>query len=176
MTVNEREAGVAGPTSGHSPSPAGKGWDVRIARDRKLRGGSPRTQSAPSPSGARSSPPPPGRTGYAAHGLRARGDADAGSTWRAATPPSLAATDIRAVRFLDPAKGRRGVSGTERQSFSLRRTSDGGLTWTASRLPVPAGVDAGAPISLAAPDASHLFIGLSLHQGLGLPGPGVLLV
>src|SRR5262249_35864942 len=76
----------------------------------------------------------------------------------------------------DPANGLVvALSGTEHQSFALWRTGDGGLTWTSSRLPMPASVDAGAAISLAAPDASHVLVGLSLQQGLGLPGPGVLL-
>jgi photosystem II stability/assembly factor-like uncharacterized protein len=68
-----------------------------------------------------------------------------------------------------------GLSGTEREAFTLWRTTDGGLTWTPSPLPLPVNADAAAPISVAAPDASHWFLGVSIQQALGLPGPGVLL-
>jgi hypothetical protein len=178
LTVNERTAGGRWVYLGTFTLPAGKGWDVRIARNSKATGRIAADAVMAEPVGR---PLASGLLqdgfGYAVTDSGLAVTRDAGSTWLPATPPGLAATDIRAVRFVDPANGLVvALSGTERQSFSLRRTGDGGLTWTSSRLPVPAGVDAGAPISLAAPDASHLLIGLSLQQGLGLPGPGVLLV
>jgi photosystem II stability/assembly factor-like uncharacterized protein len=80
------------------------------------------------------------------------------------------------VQFIDSQTGFVvGQSGTERQAFGLWRTTDGGLTWTSSSLPAPTAVDASAPISVTAPDAFHRFVSLSLQQGLGRPGPGVLL-
>ncbi|HEY2741608.1 MAG TPA: N-acetylmuramoyl-L-alanine amidase [Gaiellaceae bacterium] len=178
LTVNERMAGGRWVYLGTFTLPAGKGWDVRIARNSQATGRIAADAVMAEPVGH---PLESGLLqdgfGYAVTGSGLEVTSDAGSTWRPATPPGLAATDIRAVRFVDPANGLVvALSGTERHSFGLWRTSDGGLTWTSSRLPMPAGADAGAPISLAAPDASHVLIGLSLQQGLGLPGPGVLLV
>jgi len=177
LTVNERTAGGRWVYLGTFTLPAGNGWDVRIARNSSATGRIAADAVMAEPVGH---PLESGLLqdgfGYVATNSGLAVTSDAGSTWRPATPPGLTATDIRAVRFVDPANGLVvALSGTERRSFSLWRTSDGGLTWTSSRLPMPASADAGAPISLAAPDASHVLVGLTLQQGLGLPGPGVLL-
>ena len=177
LTVNERTAGGRWVYLGTFTLPAGKGWDVRIARNSSATGRivADAVMAEPVEHPLESGLLQDG-FGYAATSSGLAVTSDAGSTWRPATPPGVAATDIRAVRFVDPANGLVvALSGTERQSFSLWRTGDGGLTWTSSRLPMPASADAGAPISLAAPDASHVLIGLSLQPGIGLPGPGVLL-
>ena len=80
------------------------------------------------------------------------------------------------MRFVDSKTGFVvGLSGTERHGLNLWRTTDGGLTWTSSPLPAPTAVDVSAPISVAAPDELHWYVSLSLQQGLGRPGPGVLL-
>lgn len=177
LTVNQRAAGGRWVYLGTFTLPAGAGWDVRVSRDSKATGRIAADAVLAEPAGhPLESALLQDGFGYAVTGSELALTNDAGSTWRAATPPGIAATDICAVRFADPANGLIvALSGTERQSFSLWRTSDGGLTWASSPLPVPASVDAAAPISLAAPDASHLLVGLSLQQGLGLPGPGVLL-
>ena len=178
LTVNERRNGGRWVYLGTFTLPAGTGWDVRVSRNSTARGRIAADALTAEPVGHElQSRLLPGGVGYALTGSGLALTSNAGSTWRTATPPGLAAADIRAVRFLDPANGFVvGLSGSERQVFTLWRTTDGGLTWTSSRLPVPVDVDAAAPISIAAPDASHLFVSLSLQQTLGLPGPGVLLV
>jgi len=177
LTVNERRNGGRWTYLGTFALPAGKGWDVRVSRNSTARGRIAVDAVASEPVGhplrARLLP---GGAGYALTGSELALTSDAGSSWRSATPPGLATGDFRAVSFLDSANGVVvGLSGAERQAFVLWRTTDGGVTWTSSALPVPANVDAAAPISLAVPDASHAFVSLSLQQGLGLPGPGVLL-
>src|SRR5262249_46954189 len=177
LTVNQRATGGRWVYLGAFTLPTGKGWGVRISRNSTAPGRIAANAVMAEPVGRplQSALLPDG-FGYAVTSSGLAVTSDAGSTWRSATPPGLAATDIRAVRFVDPSNGLVvALSGTEHQSFALWRTGDGGLTWTSSRLPMPASVDAGAAISLAAPDASHVLVGLSLQQGLGLPGPGVLL-
>ena len=177
LTVNERTNGGHWVYLGTFTLPAGKGWDVRVSRD----SAAPGRIAADAVIAERVEHPLrsrllPGGFGYELTGSELALTSDSGSTWRAATPPGLAAADIRAVHFVDPASGFVvSVAGTERQAFTLWRTTDGGSTWTPLPLPLPAGVDAAAPISVAAPDASHWFVSLSLQQSLGLPGPGVLL-
>ena len=177
LTVNERRNGGRWVYLGTFTLPAGEGWDVRVSRNSTARGRIAADALTAEPVGHQlQSRLLPGGVGYALPGSGLAVTSDAGSTWRTATPPGLAAADVRAVRFLDPANGFVvGLSGTERQTFTLWRTTDGGLTWTSLRPPVPVDVDAAAPISVAAPDASHLFVSLSLQQSLGLPGPGILL-
>jgi hypothetical protein len=177
LTVNERRNGGRWTYLGTFALPAGNGWDVQVSRNSTARGRIAVNAVAAEPVGhplrARLLS---GGVGYALTGSELALASDAGSSWRTATPPGLAAADVRAVSFLDPANGLVvGLSGTERQAFVLWRTTDGGVTWTSSALPMPANVDAAAPISVAVPDASHAFVSLSLQQGLGLPGPGVLL-
>ena len=176
-TVNERTNGGHWVYLGTFTLPAGRRWDVLVSRNSAVGGriAADAVLAEPVGQGVRAGLLP-GGVGYAVTGSELALTTDAGSTWRAVTPPGLAAADIRAVRFLDAADGFVvAVSGSGRQPFALWRTTDGGLTWTSSRLPVPVGIDAAAGISVSAPDASHLFLGLSLQQGLGLPGPGVLL-
>ena len=177
VTVNERTYGGRWNYLGTFTLPAGNGWDVRVSRNSTARGWIAANAVAAVPVGhPLQSDLLPGGFGYALTGSELALTSDAGSNWRDATPPGLAATEIRAARFVDSETGFVvGLSGTERQRFSLWRTMDGGLTWTSSRLPVPAAVDVSAPISVAAPDGSHWFASLSLQQGLGRPGPGVLL-
>ena len=177
LTVNERTNGGRWAYLGTFTLPAGKGWDVRVSRGSTARGRIAADAVTAEPvSRPLESRLLPGGAGYALAGSELALTGDAGSSWRAATPPGLAAADIRAVRFTDPANGFVvALSGTERQAFTLWRTADGGVTWTSAPLPMPLNVDAAAPISVAAPDASHLFVDLSLQQSLGLPGPGVLL-
>ena len=177
VTVNERTKGGRWVYLGTFTLPAGNGWDVRVSRDSSARGRIAADAVIAEPVGH------PLQTGLLASGfgwaLTGAGLSltnDYGSTWRAATPADLAAVDVRAVRFLDPQNGVLvSLAGSERQAFVVWRTGDGGLTWTSSRLRVPSSVDAAAPVSLAAPDASHVFVSLSLQQGLGRRGPGVLL-
>jgi photosystem II stability/assembly factor-like uncharacterized protein len=177
LTVNERSNGGRWTYLGTFPFPAGKSWDVRVSRNSTSPGtiavDAVATEPVGHPIQARLLP---GGFGYALTGSELALTSDAGSSWRAATPPGLAATDIRAVRFVDSRTGFAvGLSGTERQGFGLWRTTDGGVTWTSSPLPAPTAVDVSAPISVAATDALHWFVGLSLQQGLGRVGPGVLL-
>src|SRR5262249_29273154 len=147
---------------------AGQGWDVHISRNSPARGWIAANAVAAVPVGhPLQSDLLPGGFGYALTGSALSLTSNGGSSWHNATPPGLAATDIRAVHFVDPATGFVvGLSGTERQVFSLWRTTDGGLTWTPSRLPAPAAVDASAPIAVAAPDDLHWLVSLSLQQGL----------
>lgn len=177
LTVNERTRGGRWAYLGTFTLAAGKARDVRVSRNSASRGTIAVNAVAAEPVGhplqARLLP---GGFGYALTSTALALTSDAGSSWRAATPPGLAATDIRAVRFVDSKTGFVvGLSGTERQGFGLWRTTDGGVTWTSSPLPTPTTTDVSAPISLAAPDALHWFVGLSLQQGLGRVGPGVLL-
>lgn len=175
--VNERANGGRWTYLGTFTLSAGKGWDVRVSRNSTSRGWIAADAVTAEPVGhPLESRLLPGGIGYALTGSELALTSDSGSTWRASTPPGLAAADIRAVRFLDAQNGFVvALSGTERQAFKLWRTADGGVTWTSSRLPMPGNVDAAAPISIAVPDASHVFVSLSLQQSLGLPGPGVLL-
>ena len=177
LTVNERRNGGRWVYLGTFNLAAGKGWDVRISRDSSARGSIAADAVTAEPvDHPLESRLLQGRVGYVLTGSELALTTDAGSTWRAMTPPGLAPADVRAVSFRDPANGFVvGLSGTERQSFTLWRTTDGGLTWTTSPIPMPVNADAAAPISIAAPDASHLFVSLSLQQSLGLPGPGALL-
>jgi N-acetyl-anhydromuramyl-L-alanine amidase AmpD/photosystem II stability/assembly factor-like uncharacterized protein len=177
LTVNERTNGGRWVYLGTFNLPAGKGWDVRISRDSTARGSIAADAVTAEPvDHSLESRLLPGGVGYVLTGSDLALTTDAGSTWRAVAPPGLAAADVRAVTFRDPANGFVvGLSGTERQAFTLWRTTDGGLTWTRSPLPMPVNADVAAPISIAAPDASHVFVSLSLQQSLGLPGPGVLL-
>ena len=177
LTVNERVYGGRWTYLGTFTLAAGKGWDIRVSRDSASRGRIAANAVAVEPVG-----PPlqsrllPGGFGYALTASALALTSNAGSSWRRVTPPGLAAADIRAVRFVDSDTGLVvAMSGTERQGFSLWRTSDGGLTWTSSPLPAPTAIDASAPNSVAAPDDLHWFVGLSLQQGLGRPGPGILL-
>jgi hypothetical protein len=177
LTVNERRNGGRWTYLGTFALPAGDGWDVRVSRNSTARGriavNAVAAEPVEHPLRARLFP---GGAGYELTGSELALTSDAGSSWRAASPPGLAADDVRAASFLDAANGIVvGLTGMERQAFALWRTTDGGLTWTSSSLPVPSNVDAAAPISAAAPDASHAFVTLSLQQGLGLSGPGVLL-
>ena len=177
LTVNERSNGGRWTYLGTFTLPAGKGWDVRVSRNSTSRGTIAVDAVTAAPVGhplqARLLP---GGFGYALTASALELTSDAGSSWRTATPPGLAATDIRAVRFVDPKTGFVvGLSGTERQGLGLWRTTDGGTTWTSSLLPAPTAVDVSAPISLAAADALHWFVSLSLQQGLGRLGPGVLI-
>ena len=178
LTVNERAQGGRWVYLGTFTLPAGDGWDVRISRDSAARGriaaDAVSVEPVAHPLEARMLP---GGFGWELGGSGLELTSDFGSRWRVATPPGgLAAADIRAARFVDSANGFVvGLTGTERQAFVLWRTADGGGTWTSSPLPMPASVDAAAPISLSAPDASHVFVSLSLQQGLGRLGPGVLL-
>lgn len=177
LTVNERTNGGHWNYLGTFTLPAGKRWDVRISRDSSARGRISADAVMAAPVGhPLQSGLLPGGVGYAVTGSELAVTGNSGASWRSVTPPGLAATDIRAVRFLDAAEGVVvALSGFSRQQFMLWRTADGGLTWSSSRLPMPVGVDPAAPISIAAPDPAHLFLGLSLQQGLGRPGPGVLL-
>ena len=177
LTVNERTNGGRWVYLGTFNLPAGKRWDVRISRGSSARGSIAADAVTAEPiDQTLESRLLPGGVGYVLTGSDLALTTDAGSTWRAVAPPGLAAADIRAVTFLDPAHGFVvGLSGTERQAFTLWRTTDGGQTWASSPLPMPVNADAAAPISIAAPDASHWFVSLSLQQSLGLPGPGVLL-
>jgi photosystem II stability/assembly factor-like uncharacterized protein len=177
LTVNERANGGRWVYLGTFTLPAGKGWDVRVSRNSAARGRIAADAITVEPvehplvTGLM-----PGGFGYALTGSELGLTDDAGSSWRDATPPGLAASNVRAVRFLDSANGFLvGLSGTADQAFALWRTTDGGQTWTSSPLPMPTSVDAAAPISVSAPDPSHIFVSLSLQQSLGLPGPGVLL-
>jgi N-acetyl-anhydromuramyl-L-alanine amidase AmpD len=177
LTVNERTFGGHWTYLGTFTLAAGNGWDVRVSRDSASHGRIAANAVAAEPVG-----PPlqsrvlPGGFGYALTDSALAVTNDAGSSWRAATPPGLAAVDVRAVRFVDSETGFViGQTGAERQGFGLWRTTDGGLTWSSSPLPAPDVIDASAPISVAAPDESHWFVSLSLQQGSGLPGPGVLL-
>jgi N-acetyl-anhydromuramyl-L-alanine amidase AmpD/photosystem II stability/assembly factor-like uncharacterized protein len=176
LTVNERTYGGRWNYLGTFTLPAGNGWDVRVSRNSSARGWIAANAVAAVPVGhPLQSDLLPGGFGYALTGSELALTSNAGSNWRDATPPGLAATEIRAVRFVDSETGFVvGLAGTERQGFNLWRTADGGVTWTSSRLPVPASVDVSAPISVAAPDDSHWLASLSLQQGLGRPGPGVL--
>jgi len=177
LTENERARGGRWVYLGTFTLPAGKGWDVRISRDSTARGRIAADAVAAEPVGhPLESGLLPGGSGWALTSSGLELTSDSGSTWRAATPPGLAPADIRAVRFLDSANGLVvALAGTERQAFVLWRTTDGGLTWTSAALPMPASIDAAAPVTLSAPDASHVFVSLSLQQGLGRLGPGVLL-
>jgi N-acetyl-anhydromuramyl-L-alanine amidase AmpD len=177
VTENERTNGGRWVYLGTFTLPAGKGWDVRVSRNSAAKGriAADAVIAEPVARPLRAELLP-GGFGYVLTGSELALTSDYGSTWRAATPPGLAATDIRAVRFLDPANGFVvAVAGTERQAFGLWRTTDGGLTWESSPLPMPSSIDAGAPISLSASDMSHVFVSLSLQQSLGRLGPGVLL-
>jgi hypothetical protein len=177
LTVNERANGGRWVYLGTFTLPAGTGWDIRVSRGSSARGSIAADAFAAEPAGhPLRSRLLPGGAGYALTGSELALTSDAGATWRAATPPGLTAADIRGVSFPDPENGFVvGLSGTDRQAFTLWRTNDGGLTWTSLPLPMPVNVDAAAPISVAAPDASHLLLSLSIQQSLGLPGPGVLL-
>ena len=178
LTENERTKGGRWVYLGTFGLPGGRGWDVRVSRASAARGriAADAVAAEPVDHPLRANLLP-GGFGYAVTGSGLALTSDYGSTWRSATPPGLAAAAIRAVRFSDAANGLVvGLSGAEGQAFALWRTADGGLTWTSARLPMPASVDAAAPISLSAPDSSHLYVDLSLQQGLGRLGPGVLLV
>ncbi len=177
LTVNERTRGGRWTYLGTFTLAAGEGWDVRVSRGSTSRGRIAANAVAAEPVGQPlQSRLLPGGFGYVLTGSGLASTGDAGSSWRAATPPGLAAADIRAVRFVDSETGFVvGLSGTERQGFSLWRTTDGGLTWTSSPLPVPTTVDVSAPIYVATTDELHWFVSLSLQQGLGRLGPGVLL-
>jgi photosystem II stability/assembly factor-like uncharacterized protein len=177
LTVNERRNGGRWTYLGTFTLPGGNGWDVRVSRNSTARGRIAVNAVAVEPVGhplrARLLP---GGVGYTLTSSELALTGDAGSSWRGVSPPGLAAVDVRAVSFGDPANGIVvGLTGAERQTFALWRTTDGGLAWTSSALPLPSNVDAAAPISAAVPDASHAYVSLSLQQGLGLPGPGVLL-
>jgi N-acetyl-anhydromuramyl-L-alanine amidase AmpD/photosystem II stability/assembly factor-like uncharacterized protein len=176
-TVNERTRGGRWTYLGTFTLAAGKGWYIRISRGSTARGWIAANAVAVEPVGhPLESQLLPGGFGYALTGSALALTSNAGSSWRTATPPGLAAADIRAVHFIDSDTGFLvALSGTERQGFSLWRTTDGGLTWTSSPLPLPKSVDVSAPISLAAPDDLHWFVSLSVQQGLGRVGPGVLL-
>jgi N-acetyl-anhydromuramyl-L-alanine amidase AmpD/photosystem II stability/assembly factor-like uncharacterized protein len=177
LTVNQRNYGGRWTYLGTFALAAGTGWDVRISRGSTSHGRIAANAVAVEPVGhPLQSRLLPGGFGYALTGSELAVTGNSGSSWRAATPPGLAAADIRAVQFVDSATGFVvGQPGTQRQGFSLWRTTDGGQTWTSSALPTPAAVDASAPISVAAPDEWHWFVSLSLQQGTGRPGPGVLL-
>jgi N-acetyl-anhydromuramyl-L-alanine amidase AmpD/photosystem II stability/assembly factor-like uncharacterized protein len=177
LTENERTRGGRWVYLGTFTLPAGNGWDVRISRDSTARGRIAADAVAAEPvrhplaSGLL-----PGGFGWALSSAGLELTSDSGSTWRAATPPGLPPADIRAVHFLDSGNGLvLALAGPARQAFVLWRTTDGGRTWTSSALPLPASVDAAAPLTLSAPDASHVLVSLSLQQGLGRLGPGVLL-
>ena len=177
LTENERTRGGRWVYLGTFTLPAGKGWDVRISRDSTARGRIAADAVAAEPVGnPLEAHLLPGGFGWALSTSGLVLTSDAGSTWRAATPPGLAPADIRAVRFVDSESGYVvALAGAGRQAFVLWRTADGGLTWTSAALPMPASIDAAAPVTLSAPDASHVFVSLSLQQGLGRLGPGVLL-
>jgi photosystem II stability/assembly factor-like uncharacterized protein len=177
VTVNERHDGGRWSYLGTFTLGAGKGWDVRVSRDSAVRGLIAANAVTAEPvQHLLQSHLLQGGFGYALTGSALVLTSDAGSTWRAATPPGLVAADIRAVRFVDPANGFVvGVTGAEGQGFALWRTTNGGLTWTSSVLGMPTTIDVAAPISIAAPDTSHVFLSLSLQQGLGPRGPGVIL-
>jgi photosystem II stability/assembly factor-like uncharacterized protein len=177
LTANERTNGGHWVYLGTFTLPAGKGWDVRVSRNSTARGRIAADALTVEPvAHSLETGLLPGGFGYALTGSELALTSDAGSSWHDATPPGLAASDVRTVRFLDPENGFViGLSGAYHQAFTLWRTADGGLTWTSSQLPMPTSVDAAAPISVSAPDASHIFVSLSLQQSLGLPGPGVLL-
>jgi N-acetyl-anhydromuramyl-L-alanine amidase AmpD/photosystem II stability/assembly factor-like uncharacterized protein len=177
LTVNERTRGGRWTYLGTFTLGAGKSWDVRVSRGSTSRGSIAVNAVAAEPVG-----PPlqsrllPGGFGYALTGAALALTSDSGSSWRLATPSGLAAADIRAVHFVDSETGFVvGMTGPERQTVGLWRTTDGGLTWTQSPLSMPTAVDVSAPISIAAPDELHWFVSLSLQQGLGRQGPGVLL-
>jgi N-acetyl-anhydromuramyl-L-alanine amidase AmpD/photosystem II stability/assembly factor-like uncharacterized protein len=177
LTVNERAGGGRWTYLGTFALAAGKSWDVRVSRNSTSRGtiavNAVAAEPVAHPLLARLLP---GGFGYALTGSALEVTSNAGSSWHAATPPGLTATDIRAVRFVDSRTGFVvGLTGTGRQGFALWRTTDGGVTWTSSPLPAPTAADVSAPISLAATDALHWFIDLSLQQGLARIGPGVLL-
>ena len=177
LTVNERSRGGRWTYLGEFGLAAGTGWDVRVSRGSTSRGSIAVNAVAVVPvRQPLQSRLLPGGFGYALTSSALALTNDAGSSWRVATPPDLAATDIRAVRFVDSETGFVvGLSGAERQGLSLWRTTDGGLTWTSAPLPVPSAVDVSAPISISGPDDLHWFLSLSLQQGLGRTGPGVLL-
>ena len=177
LTANERTNGGRWVYLGTFTLPAGKRWDVRVSRKSAAKGRiaadalTVEPVEHPLETGLL-----PGGFGYALTGSELALTGDAGSSWRNATPPGLTASDIRSVRFLDSTNGFViALAGADHRAFTLWRTNDGGLTWTSSQLSMPTAVDAAAPISVVAPDASHIFVSLSLQQGLGLPGPGVLL-
>lgn len=176
-TVNERTRGGHWAYLGTFALAAGKGWYVRVARNSTARGWIAANAVAAEPVGhPLESGLLPGGFGYALTESALELTSNAGSSWHTATPPGLAAADIRAVRFVDSETGFVvALSGTEREAFTLWRTTDGGLTWTSSRLPVPTAVDASASIFVTTPDDLHWFVSLSLQQGLGRQGPGVLL-
>jgi len=177
LTVNERTAGGRWTYLGTFTLAAGQGWDVRVSRGSTSRGRIAANAVAAEPVGhPLQSRLLSGGFGYTLTSSSLAVTSDAGSSWRVATLPNLAAADVRTVRFVDSQTGFVvGQSGAERQGFGLWRTTDGGVTWTTSPLPAPTAVDASAPISVAAPDESHWFVSLSLQQGLGRTGPGVLL-
>jgi len=177
LTVNERTRGGHWAYLGTFTLAAGKGWDVRVSRGSASPGWIAVNAVAAEPVGhPLESRLLPGGFGYALTSSALALTSNAGSSWRVVTPPGLAADDIRAVHFVDSETGLVvGLSGTEGQELALWRTTDGGLTWISSPLPAPAAVDVSAAISIAAPDDLHWFVSLSLQQGLGRTGPGVLL-
>jgi hypothetical protein len=177
LKVNERHDGGRWRYLGTFPLAAGKGWDVRVSRDSAVRGSIAANAVTAEPvQHLLQSHLFEGGSGYALTGSALLLTSDAGSTWRAATPPGLVAADIRAVDFIDPENGFVvAAAGTEGQGFALWRTNDSGVTWTSSPLAMPTSVDVAAPISITAPDTSHVSLSLSIQQGLPLRGPGVIL-
>jgi N-acetyl-anhydromuramyl-L-alanine amidase AmpD/photosystem II stability/assembly factor-like uncharacterized protein len=177
LTVNERVRGGHWAYLGTFTLAAGKAWDVRVSRNSTSRGWIAVNAVAAEPVGhPLESRLLPGGFGYALTSSALALTSNAGSSWRVATPPGLAAADIRAAHIVDPDTGFVvGLSGTDGQGLGVWRTTDGGLTWISSPLPAPAAVDVASPISISAPDDLHWFVSLSLQQGLGRTGPGVLL-
>jgi photosystem II stability/assembly factor-like uncharacterized protein len=86
--------------------------------------------------------------------------ADAGDTWKDATPPGVAASAVEAVFLLDPGHGwvatRQVLETPPRTELQVFRTSDGGGTWQSGL--IVTGPGSGEPAFLDFVDPTHGFL------------------
>lgn len=86
---------------------------------------------------------------------------DAGTTWQDVSPPGMDAPAIRGAEMSGQSGAVVAVGG--KTPLRLLRTADGGTTWRSSSLPVPRGVDVGAPVSVQVLDDDHIAVAVRLE-------------
>jgi photosystem II stability/assembly factor-like uncharacterized protein len=91
-------------------------------------------------------------SGWALSARRLEWTDDAGASWSDITPPGLSSRQRYAVQFLDHQHGWLEASGGGTRAHPVVfSTTDGGHTWTNTRLPAPPGVIAPAWLSFISP-------------------------